>query len=675
MDSKRISDIKVEFTNKIEKAQYLKRIIRSIVEKGDLDNAETKISEYKIIAPNDIEIISIEVVILMMKGEVEEAQELALRGLKEIPFNFDLNYNLGFIYKARRKHQEALNTFITANSVARNEEDKTIIQEAVNEITNEDEKVDLSNIGRANHKLFPLKNNNSTLLGEKLFEDENGEGYIPLYYNEPVESYPINMWNFYKTETLKGNIYNKGEIIINSLGKSVLPLSIIKKNTNINIRLDSKDYEFNNFIPNRYYYIPIENSGELKIQSDNKIIVGNPIALEQKTNHDVKLILNLFIDGLSQKLIDKHSLEKLMPNTYKFFSKGTMFNNCCSNAEWTLPSVPTIVTGKYQTNHKIFHPELLHFISDDTKSLGEYFNEEDYLTFQACGNWRKTPSYGYVKGFDRMIYQSATIGSKSEDIISAFLEQMRSFSDRDQCIWLSFFELHNIADSITSNISNQIKNSIDSRVIETDSKKSIDKDYDERKIEKYINEINRMDYYLKIIYDFIEDKYSNDEILISLFSDHGQSYLDNGDHILRDARRRVPFMIRGKGIPSTISSDLIENVDILPTILDKASITFDSNAFDGQVPVTLGGKKEKEYLYSESIYPGKTYKAIIRDKEHSLIFESEGNVEDDGRFELGDFTIRLEDIRTKQDITNENLEKVKKYFNLIIDHIGSFLKI
>lgn len=134
-------------------------------------------------------------------------------------------------------------------------------------------------------------------------------------------------------------------------------------------------------------------------------------------------------------------------------------------------------------------------------------------------------------------------------------------------------------------------------------------------------------------------------------------------------------MIRGKGIPSTISSDLIENVDILPTILDKASITFDSNAFDGQVPVTLGGKKEKEYLYSESIYPGKTYKAIIRDKEHSLIFESEGNVEDDGRFELGDFTIRLEDIRTKQDITNENLEKVKKYFNLIIDHIGSFLKI
>lgn len=670
-----IQDIKNTFDNKIEKAQYLKKIIRSLVEKGDFSNAKEKISEYKRIFPNDIEIASIETVMLMIKGEIDGAEEIALKGVKDLPFHFDLNYNLGFIYQTKEKHQDAANAFIVANSVATSEEEKSMIQDAINGIKDIDDTVDLSKMNQPNYKLFPLKTNDDTWIGKPLFKDKGGEGYIPLYHSEPLESYPTQLWNFYKTETLKGKIYEAGEVFIEIPSKSALPLGIVEKGTLIDVTVDNQKYKFDNFIPNRYYYIPIQSNNEVKIQSNNRFILGNPIPLNQNKEHDVKIVLNLFIDGLSQELINKYSLEKLMPNTYSFFKKGTIFNNCYSNAEWTLASVPTIFTGRYQANHKIFHPELLHSISDNYKSMGEYFKQDDYLTFQACGNWRKTPSYGYANGFDRMIYQSSTMGSKVEDIISSFLEQMRAFPDRNQFVWLTFFELHNIADNITSNISNQIMNSMNSRVLNTDTKKSVVKDYDEIKIEKYVNEISRIDYYLKTIYDSIEDKYDNDEILVSLFSDHGQSYLDDGDHILRDARTRVPFMIRGKGIPSTISNELMENVDILPTILYKASIEFDSKQLDGRITKVLGGKNEKEYVYSESIYPGSTYKAIIRDNEHTLIFESEGDVEQDGRFELGEFSIKLENSNSKKDETNENIEKVSKYFDIIISHIGSFLKI
>jgi membrane-anchored protein YejM (alkaline phosphatase superfamily) len=252
---------------------------------------------------------------------------------------------------------------------------------------------------------------------------------------------------------------------------------------------------------------------------------------------------------------------------------------------------------------------------------------------------------------------------------------VRAFEDRDQFIWLSFFELHNIADNITSKISNQIINSIDSRTVKKDDKKSVVKDYDENKVEQYINEINRIDYYLKIIFDFIEDKYNNDEIVIALLSDHGQSYLDEGVHILRDSRTRVPLMMRGRGIPAYISDELIENVDILPTILNKCSIEYNPEKIDGMIPRILGSEREKEYVYSESIYPGKTYKAVIRDNKHTFIFESENDVQQDGRIVLGDFSIRLENSLTRIDETNENFQKVARYFDIVISHVSKFLKI
>ena len=61
-----------------------------------------------------------------------------------------------------------------------------------------------------------------------------------------------------------------------------------------------------------------------------------------------------------------------------------------------------------------------HVIGQGYNILSEYFQDEGYFTFQACGDWRKSPSYGYVKGFDRTIYQSATMGSLCNDIIFSF---------------------------------------------------------------------------------------------------------------------------------------------------------------------------------------------------------------------------------------------------------------
>lgn len=371
MSSKNITSIKNTFNDKIGKAQYLKRIIRNLVENGDFDNAEEKIKEYKKLFPKDIEITSIEIVILIMKGEIDVAEKYALEGLKKVPFNFDLNYNLGYIYQIQEKYQDAVDAFIKARTVAITNEEKTIIENAINGVKNTDSKVDTSKMHELNYKLFPLKTNNDTWIGKQLFEGD--KEYISLYYNERIESYPTQLWNFYKTETFEARAYEKGIINIDSSGNIVLPLAVFAKNTLVTVNINNREFKFNDFVSNRFYYIPIKDEGKIKIESNKKFIIGEPISLVQNKKHNIRLALNLFIDGLSQNLLDKYSLEKLMPNTYNFFKRGTIFTNCYSNAEWTLPSVPSIFLGKYQANHKIFHPELLHSIDDLHKTIGDYF--------------------------------------------------------------------------------------------------------------------------------------------------------------------------------------------------------------------------------------------------------------------------------------------------------------
>lgn len=666
-------DLKSAFAEKIKKAKQLKITIENSVERGDFDSAEMEIKVYKELFPDDVDVVATESAILFAKGEIDASEKHIQNGLKKNAYNFDLNYNLGFIYRTNKMYQEATDAFLIAKMVASNDEEKKIVADELKEIEQNDVNIDFSKEKEVNYKLFPLKTIDSTWIGKTLFKSKNGEGYIPLYYNEPLMSPPINLWNIYKTESLKGKKYRAGQILIENSIDTAIPLAVIDNETTLSVSTNKNKYSFDSFVPNRYHYIHTKNN--IKISGNRNFIVGNPIALKQKKNHDVKLSLCLFIDGLSQEFIDKHTLVELMPNTYSFFNKGTIFKNCYSNAEWTMASLPSVFTGKYQTNHKIYHPEFLHSISEENMTIGEYFKNDDYLTFQACGNWRKTPTYGYVKGFDRMIYQSATLGSTAEEIISSFFEQLRAFSERDQFAWLTFFELHNVDDNIMPQISNQIINSIDSFISKEKKKKSVEGDYDKKKIEKYINEIKRIDYYLGLIYNFIEKNYRNDEILITLLSDHGQSYIDKESYILRNSRTKVPLMIRGRAIPAIISDELVQNIDILPIILKKCSIDFDAEQLDGLIPKAMDGERGNEYVYSESIYPGKTYKAILRDVEHNLIFESEGLVENDGRFYLGNFSIKLERKDTKDDETNQFPEKISKYFDIIIAHIGSFLKI
>ena len=667
-----IKNIKEDLNNNIERSIYVKNIIKNYINNGNTDLAKEKLQEHEKMFKNDIEINNIKIIISILENNLEKAESIALDGLKKVPFNFDLLYNLAYVYQLKEEYDKSAEMYIKAGNVAISNNEEADIELALTNLKALYPELVLSEFLKENPKTFPKKGKHTTYIGEPLLFDGKG-GYFTQYYEGGyLENYPIQLWNFYKTEILYGKSYTKGLNVIKANYESVLPISVLEPNTIIKIDINDKDYKLDNLLSNRYYYLPINAKSKMNISSNKDIIIGKPLRLKQNKEHDVKLVLCLFVDGLSQTIFEKYSMEEIMPNTYSFFSDGTIFKNCYSNGEWTLPSVPSIFSGKYPNSHKIYHPELTHVIGQGYSILSEYFQRDDYFTFQSCGDWRKSPSYGYVKGFDRTIYQSATVGGLCEDIIFSFLENMRAFNNRDHFAWLSFFELHRVSEGLNPDISVQVNNYIDFFKNNKGNNKSVYAKYDKTKVIRYIKEIKRLDYYLKIIYDFIENNYSEDEILVVLCSDHGQSFLDEDAHILRDARTKVPFMVRGRKIPKIVAEELVENVDILPTILKYCNLDLKETEIDGSVPKVLGGIGKK-YVYSESIYPGKTYKVILRDYEHELLFETEGKVQQDGRVKLGDFNIRLINKLTKIDETKLYPKKVHEYFNIIVSNISSLL--
>lgn len=472
---------------------------------------------------------------------------------------------------------------------------------------------------------FPL--NYFKSLDEAIFGQSEDEGYFFRYYQEKENAFVLTPEDAfkYKLELVQGKRVKSGRHKIECDQNTLIPISIDNEKARLSIEQNNqKTDSFKNLPSKRFHYFKFDSNAEVKIASDSDFVVGKPIRLDQSSKHKNKLVLCIFVDGLADFMnggLSDH--DDLMPHTLKFFKHGLRFHNHFSNAEWTLPSVPSFFTGKRQQGHGFFDPKAHHVIGEDFLTLGEIFKQNDYLTLQVSGNWRMSPAYGYVKGFDRIIYKKEM---EAGETINCFLEHMRAFKDRDNFVWLSLLDVHHVLKMIPD-VSNQIANSIGSHCVtpwyDPDNKqKSVYTSEDKNLTEIYANEIRRLDFYLNTIYQYVEENFNSDEVLVTLVSDHGQAFLTNDQHPLSVARTKVPWMIKGEGIPSGNVEELTENTDVFRTLLKCCDVKEEDEALDGQLPMVLGGETERPFVLSQSIYPGQTYKAVIRDKSFEYRFES-----------------------------------------------------
>ena len=665
----------------------VKKCIKEKINLKDVAELKELINKYENLYPRDLDINIMRSQFYLLNNDFDNALNWAKKGVERNPYNAEVNYNLAIIYEIQKNYK-------VAGEIAEKEGNIDILQndipllvnnmiEALQEQIKILENTELKNqyindlkwISKNFGERFGLYD--STFWGKKdiigqIYEDQNHNKRFVAYYDS-AKVYLLEK-NIEKNAVCEKVEMRKAtftqDIVVNEETDVLLPIATPEENF-YQFRTDDKEYIIEQDICNHFNYYRIPKNAS--VRSAKPAYFGKPILLKQDKNKK-KLVLNIFIDGLSQYLLNQHGLEKLMPHTYKFFKKGVICTKAFSGSEWTYPSMATFMTGLDTTHHMIVGNQLLVNLPKNCTLVAEYFQREGYTTAKLDGNWRVTPVFGYARGMDRIVYQHQNAGMKINEVITNVLEQLLFMKETNQFVYMGINDLHDIADEMDLSESIQAQLPIQNRVIEKQDVSSVKEKYDSNKIQSYMKVISKIDLYLNILYQYIEENYKEDEIIVSLFSDHGQGFLIKEEEpFLSIKRSNVAFMFRGGNniYSEHICDELMSACDYLPIICKLADIPLDDWKIDGRLPKFFGGDEEREYVITESIHPNDPYYASMPMKEKIFYIKSENKAHIDGRYNIGNYIGECYDWAENRIHVSD--DELQKYLDVIINHISGNL--
>lgn len=406
------------------------------------------------------------------------------------------------------------------------------------------------------------------------------------------------------------------------------------------------------------------------LSSKYPMVIGKPIPLQHKQGNK-KLILNIFIDSFNYKCICGDRLRDLMPDTYDFFKHGVRFSEFYAGSEFTYPSVASYWTGCRSTHHQMLNSNLHYPIPDDMPLLSEIFHDNGYFTAKIGGNYSICPQYGYIRGIDRTLYGYSEAVFHADTCVNEVLEHMDAFSETDNFIWMEIQDLHYVSGHYPMPLSAQSHLPIDVNVVDNIGGSSLYQTPSPNRRMAYEQQLRYVDKQLKRLYDYVLAHYTEDEIIVSLISDHGTGFnVDDGNYFICEQRMNVPLMLRSEKLTPGICNERIETIDYGHIMTHLAGIE-DKRILqnDGQLPKFFGGIKEKEYIFSQSLFPDRYYSAMILGRDYKFYIQSDTKVENDCRVSLDNAHLDL------RNLYGESLKDEKIYDNcmkIIEEHLDDF---
>lgn len=409
----------------------------------------------------------------------------------------------------------------------------------------------------------------------------------------------------------------------------------------------------------------------VQISAEHPMVVGKPIPLRH-TEGNKKLILNIFIDSFNYKTVKGDRFKHLMPYTYKFFSRGVLCNSFYSGSEFTYPSVASYWTGLRPTHHHLLNSNVHYPIYENMPILSEIFHDNKYFTAKIGGNYSVCPQYGYIRGIDRTLYGYSEGVFHADAVVAEGIEHIEAFRDTDQFLWLEFQDLHYVAGYWPMPLSVETHLPFEVNEVDHTGGSSLYQTPSPHRRMVYEQQLKYIDRQLNSLYNYILENYSEDEIIVSLISDHGNGFnVDEGNYFICEQRMNVPLMLRGGGLCAGVCEEMIETIDYGHIMAHLAKIEDDRlSRNDGKLPVFFGGTKEKEYVLSQSLFPNRYYSAMILGRNYKFYIQSKNLVENDCRVSLQDADI---DLRDAEDIPLEDEEIFNSCIDIIVEQLGDFL--
>ncbi|MGN7478785.1 sulfatase-like hydrolase/transferase [Solibacillus silvestris] len=608
-------------------------------------------------------------------GEHQKGITLLEGATKDFPFSFEILYNLASLKSAVHKQLESLWLFARCVKIAGSNRDREEATKQLNqtiEILKENSTLSPEQFRSAldftqrilkegDERTYPINRFNESLVKKITKDSSDNEYFTEMYKSMGIKDVDSNSRYFFKTELLQGKTNDSFYFEIDN--ETTIPIAFFEQYDDIMVEGPKENYHFSKGVlnPNQFNYFTFSDVGKYKVSSEKPFFMAKPINLTPELK-STQVIITIFVDGLSNNVIEGN-LQRLMPYTYNFFSNGYINNNCYTTGDWTLPCLASMYTGKTTLNHGLYHPSNHFELNQNNDLFTKYFKNSGYMTTQINNDWRTTPTYGYLEGMDRVLYQNYAGGFTAGEVVMETIEYLETFKSNNHFLWISLPDLHDVADEINNDLMSQVNVSAKYRQNKNLGTTSVLTSYDPHKIKKYEAELRRVDLHLSTLYNYLSSSFHKDKMIVALVSDHGQTYLSQDDFLLHEYRRKVPFMLTGGKIQQKCSNELCSIIDIFPTIAKMANVEL--NSHEGVVLKDFGGKG-RDIAITETIHPDQPYLVAITDDQHIFRFRTKSNVTGNGTVEMEDFEAQLIDLKTNEDVSMQYDEKLTKYCNMVI---------
>lgn len=674
----------------------LKNQIESYFEQENFKEVSGLLHKYKEQYPSDRDLWFYECVLALTVGELEKAQKIADKCVHKFPTSYEAYYYQACVYQARGMILEALKSYHIAYdlNLYTHYANDSILEDIKVQIENlEDQFEKLSNEYIAYNDFVNISRMLSFLnrqdvvwgkdekmacsakelvVGKEYWVTDDDLRYIGIYRAPLPQSIGEENLSLIRTkaEFLKFDKKGNNNFVKGTSDEYLLPIASTEIDNMHTFQSPEEVHKVGQLYSQHFNYYRVKNG--MQIKSDKQAYYGYPIPLEHKRGRR-KLVLSFFADGLAQEVINGDDFEKLMPNTYKFFSKGTICTQAHSCSEWTYPSLATCVSGLDTLHHMMFHDKLDGELPKNSPTLIEYFKGKGYYTSKMDGEWRSIPSYGYARGLDQYVYQHQSMGARAEQEIMDVIEHLETFKETDQYLWMAVGDLHDVADGLDLSDAVQKNLTLEERELDELGVTSVKQNYSAKKTAMYKKTIQYFDMLFGFLYTYIENNYTDDEILISLFADHGQGYLiPTGKPFLSKERTKVAFMFRGANVKQQVTDEIISTADYLPIMCRLADIQYDAASIDGKLPKAFGGLEEREYTITESLHPKDRYYAVANARDYEIYFENSEKTDEEGRFLLGDYKV-FGFYKDAENTPITDAELLKRYENIFLERIAEHI--
>lgn len=364
-------------------------------------------------------------------------------------------------------------------------------------------------------------------------------------------------------------------------------------------------------------------------------------------------VLLVSIDALRRDHLGCYGYERVgTPNLDRFAASATIYENAFCSSPWTLPSMASMITGRYPT---ICGVDAGHRIRPELPTLAERLHDNGYRTEAYVTNVFMYPEYGYARGFDvylmngdvRCLYAlkgtlahrtavsaikalKAKLGRNLDDTSfngkeTATALRRLAGGERPFFVWCHFMDPHGpytpppgyvpdypgkAASQAYGYMNELLARGWGLDHMPTDKGSAVEFEM------LYDGEIAYVDQEFGKIIAALEKEDLADETVVIVLNDHGEEFLDHGGfehgHTLYPELINMVLLVRvpERDLGEAAGKNYVSHIDIVPTVLHALGFT-EEDDFDGRS--VLGGVPGTERaVFAEHIKRGTEKKAVRR---------------------------------------------------------------